>query len=181
MTDYNEIPFSKVDQDSPVTQELMTWLRDNAIAINEGSPGAPPITTDAIKDRAITFDKFIPEIADSRLISCSINCTSKAGSFTINSSFNVNSITETSGGAYTLDFIVNTKTAHYYNSQIGTGNWPNFDRFEANYITLDSTKPKTVSEVSFLTIAGGLFGFGNTGPQPLQREFSFSCMSESSR
>lgn len=43
MTTYTAIPNGDVDQDSPVTQTLMTLLRDNPIAIAEGATGAPKI------------------------------------------------------------------------------------------------------------------------------------------
>lgn len=47
MTTYTTIPDTDIDQDSPVTQPLMTALRDNPIAIAEGSAGAPSIETAA--------------------------------------------------------------------------------------------------------------------------------------
>ena len=43
MTTYTAIPNSDVDQDSPVTQTLITLLRDNPIAITEGASGAPKV------------------------------------------------------------------------------------------------------------------------------------------
>lgn len=43
MTTYTNIPDGDIDQDSPVTQPLMTALRDNPIAITEGASGAPRI------------------------------------------------------------------------------------------------------------------------------------------
>ena len=48
MTTYTTIPNSDIDQDSPVTQPLMTALRDNPIAITEGSSGAPKIADAAL-------------------------------------------------------------------------------------------------------------------------------------
>lgn len=50
MTAYVTIPDTDIDQDSPVTQTLMTALRDNAIAITEGSSGAPRIQAKALGD-----------------------------------------------------------------------------------------------------------------------------------
>lgn len=47
MTTYTAIPDSDIDPDSPVTSSLMTLLRDNPIAITEGSAGAPNIQTAA--------------------------------------------------------------------------------------------------------------------------------------
>lgn len=43
MTTYTTIADADIDQDSPVTQPLMTALRDNPIAIGEGAAGAPRI------------------------------------------------------------------------------------------------------------------------------------------
>ncbi len=43
MTSYVAIPNGDIDQDSPITQPLMTALRDNPIAITEGETGAPRI------------------------------------------------------------------------------------------------------------------------------------------
>ncbi len=41
MTTYTAINTTSVDQDSPVTEPLLTALRDNPLAIGEGSNGAP--------------------------------------------------------------------------------------------------------------------------------------------
>lgn len=41
MTTYTTIPDADIDQDSPVTQPLMTALRDNPIAIAEGDSSVP--------------------------------------------------------------------------------------------------------------------------------------------
>ena len=43
MTTYSTITNGQVDQDSPITQPLVTALRDNPIAIAEGAAGAPKI------------------------------------------------------------------------------------------------------------------------------------------
>lgn len=40
-TPYTGVPNGDIDQDSPVTQELFTALRDDPIAMAEGSTGAP--------------------------------------------------------------------------------------------------------------------------------------------
>lgn len=47
MTDYLPIALSDIDRDSPVNQPLMTALRDNPIAIAEGSSGAPRVQLNA--------------------------------------------------------------------------------------------------------------------------------------
>ena len=43
MTTYSTITDGQIDQDSPITQPLMTALRDNPIAIAEGSSGSPSV------------------------------------------------------------------------------------------------------------------------------------------
>lgn len=43
MTTYSTITNGQIDQDSPITQPLMTALRDNPTAIAEGATGAPRI------------------------------------------------------------------------------------------------------------------------------------------
>ena len=43
MTTYTAITNGQIDQDSPITQPLMTAMRDNPIAITEGATGAPRI------------------------------------------------------------------------------------------------------------------------------------------
>ena len=50
---YTVIPDADIDQDSPVTQPLMTALRDNPIAIAAGDAGAPRIV-DAALDTTVT-------------------------------------------------------------------------------------------------------------------------------
>ena len=48
MTAYTAITNGEIDQDSPGTQPLFTSLRDNPIAISEGSAGAPKILDAAL-------------------------------------------------------------------------------------------------------------------------------------
>lgn len=48
MTTYTTIPDADIDQDSPVTQPLVTALRDNPIAIAEGAAGAPKVVAGAL-------------------------------------------------------------------------------------------------------------------------------------
>jgi len=47
MTTYTAIPNGDIDPDSPITTGLVTLLRDNPIAITEGSTGAPKLQTAA--------------------------------------------------------------------------------------------------------------------------------------
>ena len=58
MTGYAAILNSEVDPESPITTSLMVALRDNPIAITEGSSGAPNIVTAAITDANVTQAKL---------------------------------------------------------------------------------------------------------------------------
>lgn len=48
MTTYTPITNAEIDQDSPITQPLLTALRDNPVAITEGAAGAPKIQAAAL-------------------------------------------------------------------------------------------------------------------------------------
>lgn len=50
MATYTAITDAEIDQDSPITQTLMTKYRDNLIATAEGASGAPRIDLPAIQD-----------------------------------------------------------------------------------------------------------------------------------
>lgn len=50
MATYTAITDAEIDQDSPITQTLMTKYRDNLIATAEGAAGAPRIDLPAIED-----------------------------------------------------------------------------------------------------------------------------------
>lgn len=58
MTTYTAIVGSEIDVDSPITESLMTRLRDNPIAITEGASGAPNIQTAALAALAVTEAKI---------------------------------------------------------------------------------------------------------------------------
>jgi hypothetical protein len=49
---WTTIPNSDIDQDSPITQTLMTALRDNPIAIANGDAGAPRLQLPALQEVA---------------------------------------------------------------------------------------------------------------------------------
>ena len=48
MATYTAITDAEIDQDSPITQTLMTKYRDNLIATTEGAAGAPRIVRGAL-------------------------------------------------------------------------------------------------------------------------------------
>jgi len=58
MTTYTTITNAEIDQDSPITQPLLTALRDNPVAITEGAAGAPKV-------QAAALDTFIANVVSS--------------------------------------------------------------------------------------------------------------------
>lgn len=68
MTSYVAIADSDIDPESPLVATLMTRLRDNPIAITEGSTGAPKIQTAGITDLAVTGGKLKASTAGNYLV-----------------------------------------------------------------------------------------------------------------
>lgn len=95
MTDYTSIPDSDLDQDSPVTQPLMTALRDNPIAIAEAAAGAPIILGAALATAdnhptvtVAAADTYSVEIAITRVNgSQSTTSTSYVVAYTLTNNF----------------------------------------------------------------------------------------------
>jgi len=58
MTTYTTINNNEVDADSPITESLLTRLRDNPIAITEGATGAPTIQAGALANGCVRSDTF---------------------------------------------------------------------------------------------------------------------------
>jgi hypothetical protein len=58
MTTYTAITNGEIDQDSPVTQPLLTALRDNPIAIAEGASDAPRIDGAALENVFLGFSSL---------------------------------------------------------------------------------------------------------------------------
>jgi len=56
MATYTAISNGQIDQDSPITQPLMTALRDNPIAMAEGDSSAPKFATQAQADGTFLSD-----------------------------------------------------------------------------------------------------------------------------
>lgn len=54
MPTYTAIPNTQIEPEAPVTSELMTLLRDNPLAIQEGDPTAPKMVSKA-RDKAILY------------------------------------------------------------------------------------------------------------------------------
>ena len=64
MTDYTGISNTQVDPEAPVTSELMTSLRDDPIAIAEGSLDAPGVTALGMaRDSASDSAKHLPVVS----------------------------------------------------------------------------------------------------------------------
>ncbi len=58
MTAYNDLAASKISVDAPITEEVLTAIRDNPIAITEGSSGAPKVVRDAYADDGVTAGNY---------------------------------------------------------------------------------------------------------------------------
>lgn len=58
MTAYNNLADSKISVDAPITQEVLTAIRDNPIAITEASSGAPKVEQGAISVSGVTAGNF---------------------------------------------------------------------------------------------------------------------------
>jgi len=78
MTTYTPIANGSVDAGSPIDESLVTALRDNPIAISEGSAGAPKIQTAAYQDGSLTSAKL-----------SQVALTSAAGDVSLASGFNM--------------------------------------------------------------------------------------------
>jgi hypothetical protein len=60
MADWTDIANSEIDGDSPITESLMSALRDNPEAITEGATGAPRIENLAMANNVVTAgNKYI--------------------------------------------------------------------------------------------------------------------------
>jgi len=98
MTTYTSIIDSEIDTDSPVTESLMTRIRDNPIAITEGSSGAPKIQNAAIATDAVRAAQIqagavaASELGTNSVINAKIKIasgTSYAGFLTTSASINI--------------------------------------------------------------------------------------------
>ena len=126
MTTYTAIADTDIDVGSPITTGLMTKLRDNPIAITEGSSGAPNIQTAAIANSAVTTAKIADaNVTEAKLavaLQTSIsNGAAKAwvrgdnanGTTTIRDSFNVTSLTDHGAGDKTINFTTSFANTNY--------------------------------------------------------------------
>lgn len=171
MTDYTPIPASDVSDNAPVRERTVTRIRDNPIAVTEAATGAPRLTTNAFADRGIPVEKIDAAAREQRLVMCSVVLSNQAAAsppLRILSSYNVQSVTETTAGHYTIAFLTDMATANYFCSGmpiIGS-------LVDYIYPALDRLQAKTVSEVHIVTVADGIGGGGVI--QEVER-FSFQC------
>jgi hypothetical protein len=59
MADWTTIANNEIDGDSPITESLMTALRDNPVAITQGASGAPKIQNAALDADVVTTSKIL--------------------------------------------------------------------------------------------------------------------------
>jgi len=101
MTVYNPITDGQVDPDSPITSTLMTNLRNNPIAITEGSAGAPKVQRDGIA----------VDVAQNLV---SARCTySNDITPIVTAAFNVSGVLKLDNGEYEIVFATPLATSEY--------------------------------------------------------------------
>lgn len=66
MADYNPILDTELEPGKPITENLMLRIRDNPIAISEGSLGAPRNQTDSYEDESVTEPKMADDSVANR-------------------------------------------------------------------------------------------------------------------
>ena len=76
MAVFTAIPDTDLDANSPITENLMLALRDNAVAIAEGDATAPNISNNAFADNSINGAKLINSSVSQAKISYSYPSTS---------------------------------------------------------------------------------------------------------
>lgn len=110
MTTYSTITDGQVDQDSPITQPLMTALRDNPIAIAEGAAGAPKIAESwQALETTSSSGLIVTDVDNGEGARINVGGSGAAGSGqTIN--FTV-SISSDNGASFTGEAVIATVTA----------------------------------------------------------------------
>jgi len=100
MTTYTDIPNADIDQNSPVKVALMTALRDNALAIQEGDASAPSLL-DGIAAKvaagAVGSYAFLAKLTDP----AAVHGTAVAGSLL----FYAGALSDADGLAGVFDFV----------------------------------------------------------------------------
>lgn len=127
MATYTTIPDTEIDQDSPVTQPLMTALRDNPLAIAEGTAGAPKVLGSGLD---VVIGAYSLEAADATLTGLD-RVRWLAGDFTVETTtavvrnFQVRTSTDNgaSWGSYTTLFSIGGSSGYagkfYFDLQTG--------------------------------------------------------------
>lgn len=110
MTTYSTITDGQVDQDSPITQPLITALRDNPLAIAEGAAGAPKIADSwQALETTSSSGLIVTNVDNGEGVRINVSGTGDAGSGqTI--SFKV-SISSNNGSSFTGETTIATDTA----------------------------------------------------------------------
>ena len=133
MTKYTAIGNSEVDTDSPITESLITRLRDNPLAQFEGAAGAPKIADAAFNTNSINGNKLVSNSVTSLQIGSTAVHTSELNTSTASvSTSSILNFTMT-GGMYVFapQFRVSTGTGYFY----GTGSTTNANTSSTGFIT----------------------------------------------
>jgi len=155
MTTYTAIPNSDVDQDSPVTQTLVTLLRDNPIAISEGSTGAPRIQPRALQTGLLgrtIADSEVFDITNIKAIRLDLaayfNYTSSSAAFQVEFSDDGGSTWGSTQNVFTIQDVSNLKAigSVFVEIDCETGS------YQAAGVMGNETRANTISSSGTLTV-----------------------------
>lgn len=145
MTTYSAIAASEIDVDSPITTGLMTKIRDNPIAITEGSSGAPKIQTAALEQtggsEAVTTATIrAGAVGNTELASAAVKQGNLSTTDEENSTTTVNQLITTSAGKYGFSPMTKLSTSS------GLDGWQSHAGVAGDYdSTLTSTYQSLIS------------------------------------
>lgn len=123
MADWIAIADSAVDPDAPVTSSLAYAWRDNPVAMAEGAPGAPKVSSDAM------FMRFVNGSAASSGTVFTMNTLSRVSGIFVGASMVLN--TTTGGG--TLRFRTSTNGGSTWGSYTDLASFSNTNPSSLNY------------------------------------------------
>jgi len=110
MTTYSGISNAIIDQDSPLTQDLLTLLRDNPIAQAEGATGSQRTLSQALNLTTVQQTSYAG-IADGSVVLASTDMTfSRAFRWLVCGEFNLNTTAQTGTSALRFQGSANNST-----------------------------------------------------------------------
>jgi hypothetical protein len=149
MSDYIPITNAEIEPDSDKRTDLYQRLKDNALAMAEGAPGAPRWQGDAFADDSIGLASFGLNVNRNLLLGVgALFDTGPAGAVTIKNSYNVLAVTALNDYDYEIDFITALQSAVYTPSFCADSFIPNTLLTGASM----NTQARTASKLSYKMI-----------------------------